>query len=506
MSLRDLILGRVGIWGNPFHGLVVGSQLTLPDASTKAWTQPSGGDVDVVKAASPPGITRSVDELAYDASLGHEWRNYALISGTTRQLYGRALGTGAWVYLPAAGNAFRLQLASTLSASGNASGGAVSLRFSIKPMFFGEGAAAITDRTLDVSLSNIGQPQWNGSADFTPSIALATQSETGAKALFTVSYSGAIVGWLLATVIGTTQAGISIALSVWKTRAETLYRTGTGGTTGGDTYGGPCNGPTNSHLYAASVETVFEREEVFLVGVGFDGETAIPLIVKVDQDYTETYTSAWTCTGIYPDEPGSSSGSLIQSDRVEVFAGATSLGWAGYNFALGPVTGDSVYGIAATQYPTITWTGWDGTVTTLSYTSGSYRYFTVPTDYDANLAQWLTDSTDAALATRFASLFTSATPAECYLSIMGSGVAQVDLGPYGRSGYAAGVRPLGKKLLALAEKTPAGSSITRAATPYGAHAVAVAISTWSAQASAKGSHQPETNEISLHATAARCWV
>ena len=469
------------------HGLVYNGRLYVGGVDTAAWPQPSGGDVDIVR---PPTAT-----------------SYSTIVGTKRQTCRTDLSMSglAWIYAPAIGNSFKLVF-TALTCAGNASGGGFTATIVARPYRLpAQKIDSAESRSIDIALTGIGQNQWDG-ANITPTPIVATQSETGAGVLLALIYNSVPVGWLLLETTGTTLAGLAIDVSIWKARADCLVRTGDGGTSGGGTLGGPCIGPLFSHNYCAGVSTSFDRAERYIIGAGFTGDTPVPLIAEISQNYVEAYTSSWGCDGIYPDtESESSSGSLAQYDRAEVFFGATSLAWSGYSFSL---SGSAPHcaGTTSSLSPAITWRSWDGTETSLTYTSGSYRYFLVPTNYTSVLSDWVSEGTDAALHARYTALFLSATPSECYLSLMTYGAAQVDLGIFGRDSHAAGIKPLGYKLAALVDRISSTSSISKCATPYGLKTTSLALAGWNNQSAIKGSHDPETDDVSMHATVARCYV
>lgn len=544
MTLRDTFLDQIGLWGNPYHGLVVAGTLTLPNASTKTWDQPSGGDVDVVRAPENPAITRTEDELIYDATLGHEWRNYSLISGSTRQYYGQDLGANAWIYVPAVGNAFLLKKTATLSCTADASGGAASLRFTVIPLYFGSGADAETVRTLDVGLDYLGQPRWNGTTDINLTATLATQSESGAQALFALTYSGAIVGWLMATVTGTTQAGIEIVLSVWKSRAQAFYGTYTATRTGasenvgvmGKTSSTQCNtdggeaaylatwgvtstsGAPDVYAVAANYSDEVSHIRSFVLGAGFSGETAIDVRVYIASQTLKTQTGALTIyeTLYKPDRPGCGGPQLAEwsiqvdgtstaTEYIDVFVAGVSKAKAMHQSSYGGTVVDdfigqqnnaSVEGTTVTATETISWTGFDGATTTLHDAAS----ILAPERFYLPVTEWDTSSaiSDSDLLTAYQRFFTG-TPSNA------SGYVPIRL-DYAGTVHAAGFRPLGYKVGVCCEAHGATYSVEKLITPYGPAPETLSLSSWSAQAGVKVSHQPETDEISLDTTFARCWV
>lgn len=220
-------LADVPMWGCPWHGLVEGSLLTLPDASTMAWTQPTGGDAIPIKAVGQPAIDRTPEQLAEDAAKGHQWLDHALLSGRTRQIYGQATATTQerWLYAPAPGVVFLCELkTASNSAEANASGGNATLVIGITPWRV-DGDTPV-EREVTVNMSGIGQPQWDSGAglvDKTLYPYLASMSLSGSRAAIKLNSSVAVTcGWLLLTLDGLEQDSITVTGSVHASRAETF--------------------------------------------------------------------------------------------------------------------------------------------------------------------------------------------------------------------------------------------------------------------------------------------
>lgn len=109
MSLRETVapigpLDALDLWGHPWHGLVKGGALTLPNATTMPYAQPSGsasyqaGATSLIDFGAP-----AVSTPAEDAAQGMEWRSVAILSGGQGQVYGTATSAGAWIYNGASG-------------------------------------------------------------------------------------------------------------------------------------------------------------------------------------------------------------------------------------------------------------------------------------------------------------------------------------------------------------------------------------------------------------------
>ncbi|MCB1723195.1 MAG: hypothetical protein KDJ39_05825 [Gammaproteobacteria bacterium] len=99
-------LKRFTAVGMPWHGLAIDG-----DLSTLAGTKNITGDGDcvVVRHPSAPGANRSVAQQASDAAKGLEWRDYALLCGSTRAVNGGpVLGGTAWLYCAPDGRTWRM--------------------------------------------------------------------------------------------------------------------------------------------------------------------------------------------------------------------------------------------------------------------------------------------------------------------------------------------------------------------------------------------------------------
>ena len=77
MDEFSINFGRHRIMGCPWHGLVRGSRLTLPNGQHKdgQWfaTTVRGSYRVAVPGVAP--IARTAEEAAYDAEQGHQWRS-----------------------------------------------------------------------------------------------------------------------------------------------------------------------------------------------------------------------------------------------------------------------------------------------------------------------------------------------------------------------------------------------------------------------------------------------
>lgn len=89
---------KIPPWGCPWHGRVdTSGNLHLPNGQTMPYPNVSSGRPYFTYRVRVPGVApveRDIDELALDAALGREWRDEAILAGST--LHGRPLA--GWIY------------------------------------------------------------------------------------------------------------------------------------------------------------------------------------------------------------------------------------------------------------------------------------------------------------------------------------------------------------------------------------------------------------------------
>jgi len=95
-------MSSVPPWGVPFHGLIKGSELTLPNGQTIPCRQPSGFDFErghthLIEVPGTPEVVRTSEEAAEDTASGRQWLNKAMISGN--QIHGVTIGNGGMLYI-----------------------------------------------------------------------------------------------------------------------------------------------------------------------------------------------------------------------------------------------------------------------------------------------------------------------------------------------------------------------------------------------------------------------
>lgn len=121
MDEFSINFGRHRIMGCPWHGLVRGSRLTLPNGQHKdgQWfaTTVRGSYRVAVPGVAP--IARTAEEAAYDAEQGYQWRTDAVINlwsnDAALMLYGRKNIQASTLYAEAVGNCWAVALPSNMA-------------------------------------------------------------------------------------------------------------------------------------------------------------------------------------------------------------------------------------------------------------------------------------------------------------------------------------------------------------------------------------------------------
>lgn len=162
------------VWGDPWHGLCQGGVLTLPNGQTRAHEQPIGMDVLLVRRPGMPAVSRSAAEQTADTAAGRQWRNYALLSGTSpRLVYNKFVYGGPW-WLYIAPDGTRWKVTWSLSGAGTVSGSVTLRKF---------GAFGEADQSQTITLTPVTTGVPFGSVYF-----LDARSD-GARACFGVGQS-----------------------------------------------------------------------------------------------------------------------------------------------------------------------------------------------------------------------------------------------------------------------------------------------------------------------------
>lgn len=103
-----IVFGAGGKGGWPWHGLWRASSNMIETTPPRAYLgdQPDTGDTYLVQI---PGRPEPVTTPA-EAALGQTWKNWAIISGSTRVLYGKSIGANDHIYIDPDGKPWRVRL------------------------------------------------------------------------------------------------------------------------------------------------------------------------------------------------------------------------------------------------------------------------------------------------------------------------------------------------------------------------------------------------------------
>ena len=116
MDEFSINFGRHRIMGCPWHGLVRGSRLTLPNGQHKdnQWLADNVRASYRVAVPGVPPVVRDADEVAADTAAGYQWRSDAVVNlrGNDQSLflYGRLGFNGSALYAPAIGNCWAVKM------------------------------------------------------------------------------------------------------------------------------------------------------------------------------------------------------------------------------------------------------------------------------------------------------------------------------------------------------------------------------------------------------------
>jgi len=123
MDEFSINFGRHRIVGCPFHGLVRGSRLTLPNGQHKdgQWIADNVRASYRVAVPGVPPVVRDADEVAADTAAGYQWRSDAVVNlrGDDRDmhLYGCLAFSASALYAPSMGNCWAVRLSSSMAAN-----------------------------------------------------------------------------------------------------------------------------------------------------------------------------------------------------------------------------------------------------------------------------------------------------------------------------------------------------------------------------------------------------
>lgn len=218
----DEVLGLI----DPWHGLYRAADGMIEAANTVK-TAIKGTPPDLLRSVPTASASPSLVSLpdgssilvripglpvpttpAAELSAGRTWLNYNILAGWSQRLAGNILI--GWIYIAADGSRWRVAVNPTTSHTGIAG----SVSFEIVLYRFGEfGSAAGSDPVQVINVASTSYAVRNalaGGLTFYPSTMLDDVTETGNKALYTVSHAlgGAIPGRAALAVVELTLAGI----------------------------------------------------------------------------------------------------------------------------------------------------------------------------------------------------------------------------------------------------------------------------------------------------------
>lgn len=221
-------------WGCPWHGLVKGGQVYLPNGTQRPYPQPGdtihnmAGNTSLLARPGVPEVERTEEEQEADAAAGRQWWNVAVRAGN--RLHGREVPAGSWIYIDEAGDRW---LAS-LNLAGATGGGTRNLTL----RRFGVLGGAPTEYVYSVTVPDMEQatPAITGS-DGTLIVLRHHSNPTGSASVFEVSAGfGAPLpgqpdtnrywprrpcGWVEVRLSGL-GAECEVTVEVLKTRSQTL--------------------------------------------------------------------------------------------------------------------------------------------------------------------------------------------------------------------------------------------------------------------------------------------
>jgi hypothetical protein len=218
--------------GTPYHGLVSGGQLTLPNGAVIAYPQPEmfGSNFDIagtshlVRAPGVPPVVRTPEQAARDTANGHEWRDTATLTGMRGQLYGQPLN--GWIYIDPVGTRWLVECPSFLGKAASVTSGSFSETVSLTR--FGEFPGVAESHSYPTTLAGIGQDTPVMSAVYTDNSKARVESisSDGGQAIIMLYAPGGTThrdpfGFLLLTISGPGEDAIT-TLSVLRTREQTI--------------------------------------------------------------------------------------------------------------------------------------------------------------------------------------------------------------------------------------------------------------------------------------------
>lgn len=156
---RRFLLDDVQRIGHTWHGLAFGGQyqpqvFTPHGTFSLPFNAPADYDTHLLKVPGVSAVDMTQEELDAEALVGRVWQNYALLSGSQLQLFGKSLN--GWVCIDPAGGRWLVKTNPSVVGARINKDAPLALTLSVVP--FGQiGEAPATPFTLSVALNDIGQ-------------------------------------------------------------------------------------------------------------------------------------------------------------------------------------------------------------------------------------------------------------------------------------------------------------------------------------------------------------
>ncbi len=232
------LLGRITTFGTPWHGLVSGGLLELPNDESMPYPQPGGvqhwetSAAHLVQIPNLPPVQRTESQQTADESAGRQWWDKALLSGGASQLYGVELGAGSWIRVGVPGAHWLVDASALHGKTWTPAGVPASVDITLRP--FGVfGAASGAPEVISVTVPDLGQNLEALSSPGTPAgafdISLFSVHPQGNAAVFVLHYAVPRAwparrwpcGWLELELVGDDDQ-TTAQLSVLHDRSATL--------------------------------------------------------------------------------------------------------------------------------------------------------------------------------------------------------------------------------------------------------------------------------------------
>lgn len=301
-------------FGHPWHGVCTRAGIGLPNGQTMVYPgfRPEGGDVHLFKIPGAPGGTTTPEDVA----AGRQWLDYALISGSTMHLYGKALGEGKWLYLDPDGVRWLVSTTLQTNSVANVEGQSITVTLDR----FGEFLVPAERHEYTVAVPNLGQDtpavdnaRYDGATLQKNEILahLFSVHPQGEQAVFLLyahtdiytqrmQWGKRPVGWLMLSITGPGASAV-ISLAVLKNRSETI----------------------GTMTFSGGFETVYlyRVTEITDTYVDYQGE---PTLVETVSTTTSFTSASSGLTGYDPSGPGSTTTAYALHQVTELPVGMAS--------------------------------------------------------------------------------------------------------------------------------------------------------------------------------------